>query len=86
MNKMKKQKQMHYSTYVELEGADGGDMCHLHWRKAENYVSIEDAQKEAELFAQEYLVANECKRIKKIKVQLEHNDGRTYYYADEEEE
>jgi len=77
---------MYYSTYVSLERADGVEMCHLHWKKAENYASIEDAQKEAELFAQDYLVANGCKRIKQIKVQLEHrNDGRTYYYADQEE-
>jgi len=31
-------------------------------------------------------VANGCERIKKIKVQLETDDGRTYYYDDEEEE
>jgi hypothetical protein len=83
---MKKQAQMYYSTYVHLQTAEGVDMCHLHWNKAENYASIEGAQKEAELFAQEYLVANGCERIKKIKVQLEIDDGRTYYYDDEEEE
>ena len=83
---MKKQKQMLYSTLVNLETADGVHMAHLHWTDAKNYASIEEAQKEAELFAQEYLVANGCKRIKNIKVQLEHNDGRTYYYGDGEEE